>query len=161
MPRNKPRSLDRLLRTLRGTMRTHDLPRPDRLVISTRSGSVHLELTSGAPRDRVTGLLDWADLLHDTHLVWTHRAHGLVDIAATGYTASGITLGIAATVSVADLGGHLVDLDTTTLAVITGLGSLGPFEWHSITCAQLRQALAATDSRPAVSVSSLVPEAAA
>jgi hypothetical protein len=161
MSRTKKRSLDRLLRTLRGTMRTHDLPRPDRLVISTRSGSVHLELTSGVPRDRVTGLLDWADLLHGVHVVWTHRTHGLVDIAATGHTTAGTTLGIAATVTVVDLGGHLVDLGGATLAVVTGLGSLAPFEWHSITSAQLRQALTTTKSGSAVPVASLTSEVAA
>jgi hypothetical protein len=161
MSRNGKHSLDKLLRTLRGTMRTHDLTRPDRLVISAGSGSVHLELTSGAPRDRVAGLLGWADLLHGQNLVWTHRPRGLVDIAATGTTSTGTTLGVAATVTVTDLGGHLVALAGTTAACVTGLGSLAAFEWHSITSAQVRQALAAVDSRPAVPVASPASEVAA
>lgn len=145
-------------------MRTHNLARPDRLVISTRSGSVHLELTSGAPHDRVTGLLGWADLLHGMDMVWMYRPRrpcDLVDIAATGTTASGTTVGVAATVTVADLGGHLVDLGGHTGVVVTGLGSLAPFGWQTITSDQLRQALAAIDSRPAAPVTSPASEVAA
>jgi len=105
-----PRSLDRLLRTLRATMRTCDLPRPDRLVISTRSRSAHLEFTSAAPLDRVAGLLLWTSTLHVVDLTWTHRSGGQFALAATGRTSAGLSIGMACAVPASAVGARVLDL---------------------------------------------------
>lgn len=108
MPENSaPRRLDGLLRAVRGHIRTLGLPRPDRLVISTPSGSVHAEFTSGTAPDRLACLLVWAASLHGVELTWTLQASGTLSVAATGRTGSGITLGLAASASVVELGGKL------------------------------------------------------
>ncbi|MCS7484900.1 hypothetical protein [Umezawaea endophytica] len=110
MPQNGTRSLDRILRTLRATMRTHGLPRPDRLVISTRSRSIHLEFTSTAPLDRVTGLLLWANTLHGVSLTWTHRPGGVFALAATGRTGAGLGIGMACSIPASAVGARVLDL---------------------------------------------------
>lgn len=108
MPENNaPRRLDGLLRSIRGHIRTLGLPRPDRLIISTPSGSVHAEFTSGTAPDRLACLLVWAASLHGVELTWTLQAAGTLSVAATGRTASGVTLGLAASASVVELGGKV------------------------------------------------------
>ncbi|MCP2247684.1 hypothetical protein [Lentzea aerocolonigenes] len=108
MPENSaPRRLDGLLRSIRGHIRTLGLPRPDRLVISTPSGSVHAEFTSGTAPDRLACLLVWAASLHGVELTWPLQAAGTLSVAATGRTASGITLGLVASASVLELGGKV------------------------------------------------------
>ncbi|MEU7481428.1 hypothetical protein AB0A63_36020 [Lentzea sp. NPDC042327] len=102
-----PRRLDGLLRAVRGHIRTLGLPRPDRLVISTPSGSVHAEFTSGTAPDRLACLLVWAASLHGVELTWSLQSAGILSVAATGRTGSGITLGLAASASVVELGGKL------------------------------------------------------
>jgi hypothetical protein len=152
MSANTSRSLDRILRTLRATMRTRGLPRPDRLVISTRSSSVHLEFTSAAPLDRLAGLLLWTSTLDGVSLVRTHRSAGVVSVAATGRTGSGIGIGLATTVTVTDLGGHLVELDQprpVVLAVVGNLGRLGVFESEQVTFDELAQVVTTARAIPA------------
>lgn len=108
MPENSaPRRLDGLLRSIRGHIRTLGLPRPDRLVISTPSGSVHAEFTSGTAPDRLACLLVWAASLHGVELTWTLQAAGILTVAATGRTRSGVKLGLAASGTVAELGGAI------------------------------------------------------
>ena len=108
-------SLDRILRTLRATMRTRGLPRPDRLVISTRSRSVHIEFTTGTAPDRLAALLLWSATLHAVTLAWTWTTTGL-HVATTGRTSGGITLGAATTTDLTGLaarvltGGTVVEL---------------------------------------------------
>ena len=117
MPENTaPRRLDGLLRSVRGHIRTLGLPWPDRLVISTPSGSVHAEFTSGTAPDRLACLLVWAASLHGVELTWTLQAAGTLTVAATGRTRSGITLGLAASASVVELGGKLTSSSTAKLA---------------------------------------------
>jgi hypothetical protein len=91
-------------------MRTHDLPRPDRLVISTRSRSAHLEFSLAAPLDRLAGLLLWSNTLHGVSLVWTHRHGGLFTLAATGRTGAGLSIGMTATVPASAVGARVLDL---------------------------------------------------
>jgi hypothetical protein len=91
-------------------MRTHNLPRPDRLVISTLSRSTHLEFTSAAPLDRLAGLLLWANTLHGVSLTWTHRHGGQFTLAATGRTGAGLSIGMAATVPASTVGARVLDL---------------------------------------------------
>lgn len=117
MPENSaPRRLDGLLRSVRGHIRTLGLPRPDRLVISTPSGSVHAEFTSGTAPDRLACLLVWAASLHGVELTWTLQASGTLAVAATGRTASGITLGLTASASVLELGGKVKSGSRAVLA---------------------------------------------
>lgn len=109
MPENAaPRRLDGLLRSVRAHIRTRGLPRPDRLVISTGSRSVHAEFTSGTAPDRLAYLLVWAATLESVELTWTHQAAGTLIVAATGRTSSGIGIGLTASASVQELGGKVV-----------------------------------------------------
>lgn len=111
MPAKDNRSLDRVLRTLRATMRTYNLPRPDRLVISTVSRSVHAEFTSGTAVDRVSAVLLWTATLHGVEFGLTLGYRDEVRLAATGRTGSGIGIGLACSGSVVDLGGHVDEHD--------------------------------------------------
>jgi hypothetical protein len=120
MPENRAqRRLDGLLRSVRGHIRTLGLPRPDRLVISTPSSSVHAEFTSGTAPDRLAHLLIWCATLQAVELTWTLQAvAGNVAVAATGRTTTGITIGLAASASVTDLGGTFLMDRTNVVAVL-------------------------------------------
>jgi hypothetical protein len=120
MPENSaPRRLDGLLRSIRSHIRTRGLPRPDRLVISTPSSSVHAEFSSGTAPDRLAHLLIWCATLQAVELTWTLQAvAGAVAVAATGRTSSGITIGLAASASVMDLGGTFRMDRTNVVAVL-------------------------------------------
>jgi hypothetical protein len=150
MPANDSRSLDRILRTLRATMRTRGLPRPDRLVISTRSRSAHADFSSGTAPDRMAGLLLWTATLHGVSLVWTYRpGDHTVTVAATGRTGTGITIGLACSAAIADLGGHVHD----GVAVLAEAYRLVPFTPESATYDEVAQVVtAARTVRPAVAV---------
>lgn len=113
------RGLDRLITQLRGHIRTHRLVRPDRVVISTASRSVHAELTSGTGPQRLAGLLRWALTLEALALAWVHRpTPGQLAIVATGRLASGVTVGITMGATVTELGGYLLGDGATALAVL-------------------------------------------
>lgn len=105
MPSNSSRSLDRIIRTLRSLMRTYRLPRPDRIVVSTRSGSVHAEFTTGTTPDRLASLLLWATRLDAVTLTWTLRPDNTLTVTATGRNQAGLTFGLTASAAVADLDG--------------------------------------------------------
>lgn len=111
MPTNDNRSLDRILRTVRGHIRTYNLPRPDRLVISTRSRSVHAEFTSGTAVDRFAAVLLWTATLHGNEFGLTYGWHDEVRLAATGRTGTGIGIGLACSGSVVELGGTVEEHD--------------------------------------------------
>ena len=118
MPANTSRSLDRIIRTLRSLMRTSGLPRPDRLVISTRSGSVHAEFTSGTASDRLASVLLWTSRLDGVTLTWTLRPDRVLSVAATARNRAGLAFGLTASADIADLGA-----DSTGRSAVT----LGPF----------------------------------
>jgi len=130
---DSPRSLDRIMRTVRATMRTRGLPRPDRLVISTRSRSVHLEFTSGTAPDRLAALLLWSVILDGLSLVWSHQPHNTVSVAATGRTRSGISFGLAASVDVTDVDGHPGVDRGKPVVVLAGVFRLAPCVAESVT----------------------------
>jgi hypothetical protein len=149
MPVNESRSLDRILRTLRATMRTRGLPRPDRLVVSTLSRSAHVEFSSGTAPDRLAGLLLWTATLHGISLVWTYRPGDTLTVAATGRTGSGIGVGLAASVSLDDLGGHVHD----GVAVLAKAFRLVPFAPESATYDEIAHVVtAARRGVPALAV---------
>ena len=132
MPNNikttRTNSLDRILRTLRATMRTRGLPRPDRLIISTRSRSVHIEFTAGTGPDRLAALLLWSATLTAVTLGWTWTTNGL-HIAVTGRTGGGITLGAATTADLTELAARVLPGGT----VIELAGSLRLSLWETET----------------------------
>ncbi|MFS8104828.1 hypothetical protein LFM09_47780 [Lentzea alba] len=151
MPENSaPRRLDGLLRSIRGHIRTLGLPRPDRLVISTPSGSVHAEFTSGTAPDRLACLLVWAASLHGVELTWTLQAAGTLAVAATGRTRSGITVGLAASASVVELGGKVKSRAAAVLADTFRLTAHSPEQVTFDEVAQVVQAARLTSARLAV-----------
>ncbi|GHH59812.1 hypothetical protein [Lentzea cavernae] len=111
MPANGNRSLDRLLRTFRGHIRTHNLPRPDRLVIFTKTRSVHAEFTSGLPVDRFAAVLSWTATLHHLNIGLTFDGRDELRLAATGRSGSGPAIGLACSAPVLDLGGTVEHFD--------------------------------------------------
>lgn len=112
------RSLDRIFRTLSGLMRSRNLPRPDRLVISTRSRSAHAEFTTGTPPDLLAAVLRWAPVLDGVELAVTHRPTGLLTLAATGATGTGVALGLVCTVPASAVGIRVLDLDGERLTFL-------------------------------------------
>ncbi|WP_394615241.1 hypothetical protein JNUCC0626_36355 [Lentzea sp. JNUCC 0626] len=147
---NAPRRLDGLLRSVRGHIRTLGLPRPDRLVISTPSGSVHAEFTSGTAPDRLACLLVWAASLHGVELTWTLQAAGTLFVAATGRTASGVTLGLTASASVVELGGKVKSGSGAVLAKAFRLAVCTPEQVTFDEVAQVVQAARKSAPRLAV-----------
>ncbi|MBP2339046.1 hypothetical protein JOF41_005224 [Saccharothrix coeruleofusca] len=115
MPSNSPRSLDRIIRTLRSLIRTNRLPRPDRLIISTRSGSVHAEFTSGTAPDRLAALLLWVSRLDGVTLTWTLRPDRMLTVAATARNRAGLAFGLTASAAVSDLDATPVGKAAVTL----------------------------------------------
>lgn len=113
-----PNSLDRIIRTLRSFMRSSGLPRPDRLVVSTRSGSVHAEFTAGAAPDRLAALLLWVTRLDGVTLTWTLRPDRVLTVAATARDRAGLVFGLTASAALSDLG---------AVPVGEAAVSLGPF----------------------------------
>ncbi|PRY46609.1 hypothetical protein [Umezawaea tangerina] len=120
------------MRTVRALMRTKGLPRPDRLVISTRSRSVHLEFTSGTAPDRLAALLLWSITLDGVSLVWTHQPRTSVSVAATGRR-SGLAFSLAASVDVTDLDGHAGVDRGRPVVVLAGVFRLAPCVPESVT----------------------------
>ncbi|MFI9813207.1 hypothetical protein [Saccharothrix variisporea] len=108
-------SLDRIIRTLRSFMCSTGLPRPDRLVISTRSGSVHAEFTSGTAPDRLAALLLWTTQLDGLTLTWTLRPDNTLTVAATARNRAGLTFGLTASAEVSAFGGVPVGKAAVTL----------------------------------------------
>ena len=145
-----PRRLDGLLHSVRGHIRTLGLPRPDRLVISTPSGSVHAEFTSGTAPDRLACLLVWAASLHGVELTWTLQAAGALSVAATGRTRSGITVGLAASASVIELGGKVKSRTAAVLADTFRLTAHSPEQVTFDEVAQVVQTARLTSARLAV-----------
>ncbi|WP_439664145.1 hypothetical protein ACSHWB_23485 [Lentzea sp. HUAS TT2] len=96
---------------MRGHIRTYNLPRPDRLVISTASRSVHTEFTSGAAVDRFAAVLLWSATLHGNEFGLTYGWHNEIRLAATGRTRAGIGIGLACSGSVFELGGTVEEYD--------------------------------------------------
>jgi hypothetical protein len=126
------RSLDRIMRSVRSTMRSKGLPRPDRLVISTRSRSVHLEFASGTAPDRLAALLLWSIALDGVSLVWTHQPRNSVSVAATGRR-SGLSYGLATSLDVADLDGHHGTDRGKPVVLLAGVFRLAPCVAESVT----------------------------
>jgi len=129
---DSPRSLDRIMRAVRSAMRSKGLPRPDRLVISTRSRSVHMEFTTGTAPDRLAALLLWSITLDGVSLAWTHQPRTSVSVAANGRR-SGISYGLAATVNVTDLDGHPGTDQGKPVMVLAGVFRLAPCVTESVT----------------------------
>ncbi|XVV03374.1 hypothetical protein ACQPW3_39615 [Actinosynnema sp. CA-248983] len=133
MPTNGSRSLDRILRALRGRMRSANLPRPDRLVISTVSSSVHAEFTSGTAPDLLSAVLLWSTGLDGLSLGWTHRPGGLLVLAATGRTSGGVNLGLACSVPLSGLSSTVRDLGPTRVATLAGVFRLAEHATETVT----------------------------
>lgn len=133
MRANGSRSLDRLLRTLSGVMRSRNLPRPDRLVISTLSRSAHAEFTTGSAPDRLAAVLLWCVGLDGVSLAWTHRPSGVLALAATGRTATGISLGLACSVPISGLAARVADLGPTRVATLAGAFRLPEYGTEPVT----------------------------
>ncbi|WP_433265946.1 hypothetical protein ACQPZF_39440 [Actinosynnema sp. CS-041913] len=114
MPSN--RSLDRIIRTLRSFMRSSGLPRPDRLVISARSGSVHAEFASGTAPDRFASLLLWSSRLDGLTLTWTLRPDNTLTLAATARNGAGLAFGLTASADVSDFDAAPAEKAAVTLA---------------------------------------------
>ncbi|WP_229369294.1 hypothetical protein [Umezawaea beigongshangensis] len=114
-------------------MRTRSLPRPDRLVVSTRSRSLHAEFTSGTAPDRLAAVLLWSATLDGLSLAWTHRSGGVLALAATGRTASGLSLGLAASGPVVELAGRVLDLWPHRLAELAGVFALAEHHTEIVT----------------------------
>ena len=144
------RTLDHLLRAVRGLMRTQCLPRPDRLIISTSSRSVHAEFASGGDVERLAALLAWTLAFEGTSLAWSHRTGGLLTVVATGHTSTGLTVGLAATASIPALGGHLLP-GPTPIAVLPGGARLAVFDHTPITTTDLAQVITTAHQHPASS----------
>lgn len=115
MPSTGSRALDRIIRTLRSLMRSTGLPRPDRLVISTRSGSVHAEFTTGTAPDRLAALLLWAARLDGVTLTWTLLPGRVLTVAATARNSAGLLFGLTASAAVSDFGAVPTGQATVTL----------------------------------------------
>lgn len=141
------RTLDHLLRAVRGLIRTRHLPRPDRLIVSTAGRSVHAEFTSGGDADRLAALLVWTLALDSVSLAWSHRAGGLLTVVATGRTPSGLAVGLAATASIPGLGGHLLP-GPTPVAELPGAFRLAVFDHEPVTADELAQVVTAARHRP-------------
>ncbi|MEU4803011.1 hypothetical protein [Actinosynnema sp. NPDC023587] len=108
-------SLDRIIRTLRSFMRTSGLPRPDRLVIFGRSGSVHAEFASGTAPDRLAALLLWVTRLDGLTLTWTLRPDNTLTVSATARNRTGLAFGLTASVTTSDLDGVRTDKAAVTI----------------------------------------------
>lgn len=129
MPANSNRSLDRTMRAVRGHMRTYGLPRPDRLVISTMSRSVHTEFTSGSAVDRFAAVLLWTATLHGTEFGLSLGGRNQIRLAAVGRTRAGLAFGLACSGSALDLGGTVehvrhASASTARFAHLPGLPTL-------------------------------------
>ncbi|MFD7657897.1 hypothetical protein ACFV4N_28325 [Actinosynnema sp. NPDC059797] len=144
MPANGSRSLDRIFRTLYGLMRSRHLPRPDRLVISTRSRSAHAEFTTGTPPDLLAAALLWCTGLHGISLAWTHRPGGVLALAATGRTAGGVCLGLACSVPLSGLAARVVDLGPTRVVTLAGAFRLAEHATDTATFDEVAHLVAAS-----------------
>lgn len=105
MPSNSPRSLDRIIRTLRSLMRSTGLPRPDRVFISTVTRSVQAEFDSGTAPDRLAALLLWVTRLDGVMLTWSLHADHTLIVTATARNAGGLRFDLTALAAVSDFGG--------------------------------------------------------
>lgn len=148
MPANGSRSLDRIFRTLYGLMRSRNLPRPDRLVISTRSRSAHAEFTSGTAPDLLAAVLLWCTGLHGVSLAWTHRP-GVLSLAATGRTAAGVSLGLACSVPLSGLAARVADLGSTRVATLAGAFRLAEYDTETVTWDEVAHLVASSRTVPA------------
>ncbi|CCH35225.1 hypothetical protein ABZ816_11520 [Actinosynnema sp. NPDC047251] len=133
MPSNSPRSLDRIVRTLLSLIRSYRLPRPDRLVVSTSSGSVHAEFSSGTAPDRLAALLLWVTRLDGVRLTWTLRPDRTLTVAATARNGSGLVFGLTASAAVADLGGVPAGDVGSGLVVLAGVFRVAPMVVEPVT----------------------------
>ncbi|MFT7837574.1 hypothetical protein Q5530_15650 [Saccharothrix sp. BKS2] len=149
MSANGSRSLDRILRTLRGVMRSRNLPRPDRLVISTRSCSAHAEFTTGPAPDLLSAVLLWCLGLDGVSLAWTHRPGGVLALAATGRTPAGVSLGLACSVPLSGLAAHLADLGPTRVATLAGVFRLAEHDTEPVTYDEVAHLVTASRALPA------------
>ncbi|MGO1057052.1 hypothetical protein [Crossiella sp. CA198] len=135
---NQTRSLDRMLRQLRSLLRSHRLPRPDRLVLSTVSRSVTMQFITGTGPDRLAAVLLWAHLLQGVTLAWGHTNPGQLTVALTGRTSSGLSISAGAEVELTELAGHLhadrPDLPTAHLAngLYLPLGVVEPVSYEEL-----------------------------
>nr|BFE48187.1 hypothetical protein GCM10017745_16140 [Saccharothrix mutabilis subsp. capreolus] len=112
-------------------MRSHGLPRPDRLLISTLSGSVHIEFNSGTAPDRLAALLLWTTRLDGVILTWTLRPDRTLTVAATGRNRAGLSFGLTASATVRDLDGSAGDAGG--LVVLGGEFRLAPLVVEPVT----------------------------
>ena len=105
MPSNGSRSLDRIIRTLRSFMRSTGLPRPDRVFISTVTGSVQVDFESGTAPDRLAALLLWVTRLDGVTITWSVHADHTLIVTATARNATGLTFTLTTLAAVADFDG--------------------------------------------------------
>ncbi|MBP2474012.1 hypothetical protein JOF53_002884 [Crossiella equi] len=143
------RSLDRMLRQLRSLLRSHRLPRPDRLVLSTVSGSVTVGFIEGPAPQRLSALLLWSLRLDGVSLTWGHPSPDLVHVQLSGRTGSGIRVKAATTVTPAELGGHLGTHRGVPVAFLPGGLRLGHLQAETLSLDEL-----ATVVRTALTVDS-------
>ncbi|MBB5958989.1 hypothetical protein FHS29_005598 [Saccharothrix tamanrassetensis] len=125
--------MDRIIRTVRSLMRSHGLPRPDRLLISAPSRSVHLEFSSGTAPDRLAALLLWSTQLEGVRLTWTLRPDRTLTVAATARTAAGLSFGLTASAAVTDLDGIPSGERESALVVLAGMFRLAPMVVEPVT----------------------------
>ncbi|MEU4740532.1 hypothetical protein AB0G02_08685 [Actinosynnema sp. NPDC023658] len=116
MPSNSSRSLDRIIRTLRSLMRSTGLPRPDRVFISTVTGSVQVEFDSGTAPDRLAALLLWVTRLDGVTLTWSLHADHTLIVTATARNAAGLMFGLTTLAAVSDFDGTPGPGDSVVLA---------------------------------------------
>lgn len=149
MRANGSRSLDRIFRTLYGLMRSRNLPRPDRLVISTLSRSAHAEFTSGTAPDLLASVLLWCTGLDGVSLAWTHRPGGVLALAATGRTGSGVSLGLACSVPMSGLAARMADLGPTRVATLAGTFRLAEHDTETVTYDEVAHVVTSSRTTPA------------
>ncbi|MCO1577661.1 hypothetical protein M8C13_18045 [Crossiella sp. SN42] len=133
-------SLDRLLRQVRSLLRTHRLPRPTHLFLSTRSRSASLAFATGTPAARLEAVLLWSLHLEGITISWGHQIAGELTVSASGRTSSGITVQAGTTAGVAEVGGRLRN---RTVAEVAGTFRLAVGTTDTLTCEELARVVTA------------------
>ncbi|MGO1050513.1 hypothetical protein [Crossiella sp. CA198] len=95
------------MRQVRSLLRSHWLPKPSHLWLSTRTRTASLGFTTGPAADRLTAVLLWSMRLDGVTITWKHTIPGELTVTMTGRTSSGIAINTGTTAGVAELGGRL------------------------------------------------------
>jgi hypothetical protein len=120
MPDTDPRTMDRLLHRLRSHIRSHRLPRPNRVTIIDSERTCYLDYGVGDGVTRLRNLLHWSGSLSATRVRYSLRPNGYLAVWLSGELASTSIL-VAAGADIHDLGGTL---EHTNGAVYGHLGGL-------------------------------------